>query len=144
MQIKDVMSTDFQWVPPETTLAEAAKLMKDKSIGFIPIGKDDRLIGTLTDRDIVIRGLADSLDLSTASVKNIMTKKLLYCYEDQELDEICMNMAENKIRRLPVVNKEKRLVGIVSLGDLSHGLAQESGQALKCITEGEEPLSKAA
>lgn len=134
MQVKDVMSKSFNWVPPEATLAEAAQIMKDQDIGFLPVGEEDRLIGTLTDRDITIRAVADNLDASS-SVKDVMTSKVMYCYDDQSVDEICSNMADVKVRRLPVVNRNKRLVGTVSLGDLSQKQTQESGEALRCITD---------
>ncbi len=133
MQIKDVMSNNCNWVAPETTLAEAAQIMKDQDIGFLAVGESDRLIGAVTDRDIAIRAVAGNVE-ANSQIRDIMTQKVMYCFEDQNVDEICNNMSDIKVRRLPVVNRDKRLVGTVSLGDLSQGQAQESGQALKNIT----------
>lgn len=134
MQVKDVMSTDCDWIDPQATLSEAATLMKDKDIGFLAIGEGDRLVGAITDRDIVTRALASNADPNVTAVKDIMTPKVMYCYDDQDTDEICSNMSDVKVRRLPVVNRDKRLVGTISLGDLSQANENESGQALKCIT----------
>ena len=144
MQIKDVMSKDYKWIAPETTLAEAATIMKDREIGFLPVGENDRLIGAITDRDIVVRALAGNKDPKIAEVRDSMTPQILYCFDDQSVDEICDNMADIKVRRLPVVNRDKRLVGVVSLGDLSQDQAQESGKALQQITEENQVQSEAA
>ncbi|PCI57288.1 MAG: inosine-5-monophosphate dehydrogenase [Alphaproteobacteria bacterium] len=143
MYIKDVMSTEYQWIAPEATICEAARLMKDQDIGFLPIGENDRLIGTVTDRDITLRAVADNLNTST-QVRDIMTPQLMYCYDDQSVDEICQNMAEIKVRRLPVVNRDKRLVGTVSLGDLAQAQTQQSGEALQSITNCDNAVSQAA
>ena len=143
MQIKDIMSNNCDWIAPESTLAEAAQAMKDKDIGFLPIGENDRLIGVVTDRDITTRAVADNLD-AAVQVRDVMTPKVMYCYDDQSVNEICENMADIKVRRLPVVNRDKRLIGTVSLGDLSQAQAQKSGESLQCITECESKASKAA
>lgn len=144
MQIKDVMTQNCDWIAPETTLAEAAQTMKNKDVGFLPVGENDKLIGTVTDRDIVLRAVAQNAGADTA-VKTVMTPKLMYCYDDQGVDEICKNMAEIKVRRLPVVNRDKRLVGVVSLGDVSQAQAQQSGEALQDITvHADNRITKAA
>jgi CBS domain-containing protein len=117
--IKDVMTPSCQWVSPEASVSEAAKIMRESDVGFLPVGENDRLIGTLTDRDIVTRVVASKKDASEVSVRDAMSKKLLYCYDDQTVDEICQNMAAMQIRRLPVVNRAKRLVGVVSFPDLA-------------------------
>ena len=144
MQIKDVMSKDYKWIAPETTLAEAAKIMKDREIGFLPVGENDRLIGAITDRDIVVRALAGNKDPQIAEVRDSMSPQILYCFEDQDVDEICDNMSDIKVRRLPVVNRDKRLVGVVSLGDLSQDRARKSGETLQHITEGRNAASSQA
>ena len=143
MKIKDVMTKECNWISPNATLAEAAKVMKDKDIGFVAIGENDKLIGTITDRDLAIRAVAENLAPSTA-VKAVMTQKVMYCYEDQSVEEICENMSDIKVRRLPVVNKDKRLVGTVSLGDISQAKAQESGEALQQITVCNKSKARAA
>lgn len=135
MQIKDVMTRDYKWIAPDANLFEAAQIMKEQEVGFLPVGENDRLIGAITDRDIVTRALANNQDPKIAQVRDTMTAKTLYCFEDQSVDEICDNMSDIKVRRLPVVNRDKRLVGIVSLGDLSQNQAQRSGQTLQHITQ---------
>lgn len=135
MEIKDVMTAEYNWIAPNATISEAAKIMQDKDIGFLPVGENDRLIGTLTDRDIVVRSASKNQNPQTQQVKDVMTEKVYYCYDDQNVADICTNMSEIKVRRLPVVNRDKRLVGTVSIGDLAQGQVQESGQALQQITK---------
>lgn len=118
-QIKDIMTRDCKWVAPEMSLGQAARIMADRDFGFLPVGENNRLIGMLTDRDIVIRGVAESCDPETTTVRDVMTPQTLYCYDDQDVEEVCENMAETKVRRMPVMNRSKKLVGVVSLGDLS-------------------------
>ncbi len=145
MQIKDIMTPECNWVAPETSLAQASQQMRDKDIGFLAIGQNDKLIGTITDRDIAIRAVADQKNPESTSVQDVMSQNLYYCYDDQDANEICQNMAEMKVRRMPVVNRDKRLVGLVSLGDLSQAQADQSGQALQTITkENANQASKAA
>ncbi len=115
MKISEVMSRDAKIVPPNTTIGAAAKLMEEHDIGFLPVG-DERLRGAITDRDIAIRAVAHGKDHSTP-VSEIMTDEILYCFEDQDIGEVCHNMAEMQIRRLPVIDRDKRLVGVVSLAD---------------------------
>ncbi len=143
MQIKDVMTPQCDWIAPDASLEQAAKIMKDQDIGFIPVGENDKLIGAVTDRDIVTRAVSAGANPSS-QVRDIMSPQIKYCFEDQSVDEICQNMSEIKVRRLPVVNRDKRLVGVVSLGDLSQGKAQPSGEALQNITEENKRSSQAA
>jgi CBS domain-containing protein len=119
MIVKKCMSTKVSLGRPDMTLLEAAKQMRDGDFGFLPIEKNDRLVGIITDRDIAVRGVAEGYDPNKVKVSDIMSEKVLYCYEDQSLDEVAQNLAENKIRRLPVLNRQKRLVGVLSLGDLA-------------------------
>lgn len=118
-QVKNIMSPSCQWVAPEATIQDAAKMMKDHDIGFLPVGKDDKLIGTITDRDIVLKCVLAGSSPSTAMVKDCMNSKLYYCFDDQSVDEVCESMAEMKVSRFPVVNRAKKLVGVVSYADLS-------------------------
>jgi CBS domain-containing protein len=135
MKVKDVMTRNCIYVSPDTTIAEAAEIMKDQDIGFIPIAEDDKMIGMVTDRDIVIRAVAKKASPDT-DVKSVMSPHTYYCYEDQEAEEACANMADIKVRRLPVVNRDKRLVGVVSLGDISQDVNKvEVGQAMQSITD---------
>jgi CBS domain-containing protein len=133
--IRDVMSKDFKFVTPETSVQEAAQKMRDLDFGFLPVGENDKLIGMITDRDIVIRSSAKGQNPSSTPVRDVMTAKTYYCYDDQSVEEICDNMSEIKVRRLPVVNRDKRLVGVVSLGDVAQAAHRaKTGDALQEIT----------
>jgi CBS domain-containing protein len=119
MKIKDCMSKNWNIVGPETSIAELAKMMRDQDFGFMPVAENDRMIGVVTDRDIVLRCVARGADPIATNVRNVMTARTYYCFDDQTIDEVLDNMSEIQVRRLPVVNRQKRLVGIVSLGDLA-------------------------
>ncbi len=143
--IKDVMSKDFKFITPDQTIQEVAAQMRDGDFGFMPVGENDRLIGMVTDRDITIRCCAAGKDPAKTKVRDVMTPKTFYCYDDQSVEEICDNMSEIKVRRLPVVNREKRLVGVVSLGDVSQACHRaKTGDALQEITVGCATQAKAA
>lgn len=136
--IKDVMTSSCQWISPEASIQDAAKIMKDQDIGFLPVGENDKLIGTITDRDIAIKTAAAGQSPAAAKVRDIMTAKLYYCYDDQGVDDICQNMARMGVTRFPVVNRAKRLVGVVSYADLSASASPavyiESEKQLKSIS----------
>jgi CBS domain-containing protein len=119
MQVKQAMHAGAQWVEPGTPLLELARLMRDHNIGAIPIGENDRLVGMVTDRDIVCRGLALGLDLGKATARDVMSKGVFYCKDTQDVADAARTMEQNKVRRLPVINDNKRLVGILSVGDIS-------------------------
>lgn len=132
--IKEIMTSPAEYVAPTTAIADAAELMRDHDIGVLPIGKDDHLIGVITDRDIVTRGVAKHLDLDSVQVGSIMSEGVLYCHQDDDMDQVANNMAEQRVHRLPVVDENKRLVGMVSTGDLaSRGSAESAGLALSGI-----------
>jgi CBS domain-containing protein len=121
MKVKEAMHKGVDWVSPDTPVTELAKLMREHDIGAIPIGENDRLIGMVTDRDIVCKGLAqDSFDAGRATARDIMTPGIHCCREDDTLAKAVQHMETLKIRRLPVINRSKRMVGILSLGDVSH------------------------
>jgi CBS domain-containing protein len=121
MKVKDVMHKGVDWVSPETPVAEIARLMREHDIGSIPIGEDDHLVGMVTDRDIVCKGLArKGFDASRTMAKDVMTEGIHCCREDDDLAKAMHHMESLKVRRLPVINKSKRMVGIISLGDVSH------------------------
>ncbi len=131
MKVSNVMTKKVDMIGPDTTLAEVARRMRDDDVGSLPIADEDRLVGMITDRDIVIRALAAGKSPDQATVREAMSDRVLYCFEDQELDEIAHNMANNQVRRLPVLNRDKRLVGIISLGDLgAAGARGAAGEAL--------------
>jgi len=121
MKVKEVMHKGVDWVSPDTPVIELAKLMRGHDIGCIPIGEDDRLIGMVTDRDIVCKGLASNdFDARRAKASDVMTEGIHCCREDDDLAKAVLHMEKLQDRRLPVINKSKRMVGIISLGDVSH------------------------
>lgn len=119
MKVKQAMHPGAQWVEPGTPLVTLAQLMRQHNIGAIPIGENDRLVGMVTDRDIVCRGLAAGLDLNSATAGDVMSKGIFYCKESEEVAEAARTMEQNKVRRLPVISEDKRLVGVLSIGDIS-------------------------
>jgi CBS domain-containing protein len=121
MKVKDAMHKGVDWVGPDTPVSELAKLMRDHDVGAIPIGENDRLVGMVTDRDIVCKGLAqDDFDARRATARDVMTAEIHCCREDDDLAKAVRHMEKLKIRRLPVINKSKRMTGMLSLGDVSH------------------------
>jgi CBS domain-containing protein len=126
MKVKGVMHKGVDWVNPDTPVTELAKLMREHDIGCIPIGEDDRLIGMVTDRDIVCKGLASkNLNAGRATARDVMTEGIHCCREDDDLAKAIHHMERLEVRRLPVINKSKRMVGIVSLGDVSHSASSD-------------------
>jgi CBS-domain-containing membrane protein len=137
MLIKEVMTRDVDTIAPDTTLEVAARHMRDRDIGSLPVGENDKLVGMVTDRDIVLNAVATARDPTTTTARDVMSPKMLYCFEDQSVEDVLANMADVQVRRLPVVNREKRLVGIVSIGDLAKkSPAKQTGEALKDISTG--------
>lgn len=121
MKVKEAMHKGVDWVAPDTPLVDLAKLMRQHDIGAIPIGENDRLVGMVTDRDIVCKGLAeDGFDARRATARDVMNLGIHCCSEDDDLAKAVRHMEALRIRRLPVINKSKRMVGILSLGDISH------------------------
>ncbi|HZU90974.1 MAG TPA: CBS domain-containing protein [Stellaceae bacterium] len=118
MQIRDVMTRDAQLINPDDTIQRAARLMAEGDCGVLPVADGDRLVGMLTDRDLAIRGLAEGKG-PYAKVRDVMTPEVKYCFEDEDTEHVAENMADLQVRRLPVMDRNKRLVGIVSLGDLA-------------------------
>lgn len=118
MKISDIMTRDVHLLSPDQTIREAAGIMADIDAGSLPVGENDRLVGMVTDRDIVVRAVAQGKSLDTP-VADVMTREMLYCFESDGIDDVARNMAKAQVRRLPVINRAKRLVGIVSLGDLA-------------------------
>ena len=125
-KVQIAMHKGVEWAGPDTPVAELAKLMRKDDIGAIPIGENDQLIGMVTDRDIVCRGLAeDSFDARRATARDVMTQGIHCCREDDNLAKAVRHMEELKVRRLPVINKNKRMVGILSLGDVSYSASDD-------------------
>jgi CBS domain-containing protein len=119
MQLRDVMTRDVKVIRPDAPIRDAARRMREIDVGPIPVCDGDRLVGLLTDRDITIRAVAEGRDPNTTCVRDVMTPDVACCFEDQDIEQAAALMEERQIRRLPVLNKAKRLVGIVSLGDLA-------------------------
>jgi len=119
MLVKECMTKNVVLGNPNITLREAAQKMKFGNFGILPIAENERLVGMLTDRDIAVRAVAEGKDPKQSMVGDFMTKKVLYCYEDQSDKEVLKNLGDSQIRRLPVLNRDKKLVGILSLGDLA-------------------------
>jgi CBS domain-containing protein len=134
MMIKDTMSRDVRTVAPESTIREAARMMADADVGALPVAAGDRLAGMVTDRDIAVRGIAAGKGPDT-TVGEVMSHEVLYCHEDEDVTDVCANMADIQVRRLPVVDADKRLVGIVSLADIALAAdSDDAGNALEGIT----------
>lgn len=135
-QLKDVMSYDVQVISPEATLQEAAARMRDAGCGMLPVGENDRMIGAVTDRDITVRAVAEGKGGDTL-VREVMSEDVIWCYEDDTVEKGAEMMSQCQVRRLPVVNSDKRLVGIVSLGDFAVAAddIQPSADALVGISQ---------
>lgn len=133
MKVKDVMHKGAVWVEPDTALSTVARKMKREDVGAIPVGENDRLIGMVTDRDICCRAVANGRDLKQLTARDVMTGPIVYCRSDQGLNQAVAIMRKAKVRRLPVINERHRLVGMLSLGDISAKAASASAQALKSL-----------
>jgi CBS domain-containing protein len=135
MKVREAMTRDVRLARPDQSIREIARLMAELDIGAVPVEEADRLVGMITDRDIAVRAVAEGRGPDT-KVSDVMSREIMYCYEDQSIDEVTRNMADIRVRRLPVVNRDKRLVGILSLGDLAiDATAQdEAGEALGGIS----------
>jgi CBS domain-containing protein len=142
MQTKDIMTANVECVRPNATLQEAARKMRDLDVGPLPVcGDDDRLAGIITDRDIAVRAVAEGKDPRTTAVREVMTEEIISCFEDQDVDDAARVMEQRQVRRLVVLNRDKRLVGIVSLGDLAveAGARPTAGEVLREISEPSVP-----
>jgi CBS domain-containing protein len=144
MKLRNVMTRNVEVIQPDAPLQQAAQKMKSLDVGSLPVCDGQRLVGMITDRDIVVRAVAESdgRQVNQFTVQDVMTGKVVYCYEDDDIDEAARIMSEEQIRRLPVLNRDKRLVGIVALGDVAvdTGDPALSGKALKDISKPAEPV----
>jgi CBS domain-containing protein len=120
MKVKNSMHKGAHWVSPDTPVTALAKMMREQDIGAIPIGENDRLIGMVTDRDIALRAVAEGQDISRLTARNVMTEGIAWCRDTDEVSQAIQIMGSKQIRRLPVIDKDKRMVGILSLGDVAH------------------------
>ncbi|MGE4064756.1 MAG: CBS domain-containing protein [Rhodospirillaceae bacterium] len=138
MKVSEVMTPCVEVVSPADPIVRAACLMRDKEIGFLPVIEGEKLVGGVTDRDIVIRGVADGL-AAQGTIRDVMTKGAHYCFEDEDLDAAADKMSESQIRRLPVFSRANKLVGVLSLGDISQANEDEAGNTLEQVTEAGGP-----
>lgn len=131
MKVEECMTREVRTISPQTSIRDAARMMASMDVGALPVGEDDRLIGMITDRDIAIRAVAEGKSPDT-SIRDVMSDSVKYCFADEEVKHVADNMGDIQLRRLPVLNREKRLVGIVALGDLAVGKADKRtvGKAL--------------
>ncbi len=139
-RIADIMSTDVSTIQPQESLRRAAQCMRELDVGSLPVWDGARLLGMLTDRDIVVRGIADGLDPDAACVSDIMTPEVQTCAPEQDTEDVKRLMGRLRLRRLPIVDADQRLVGIVSLGDLVVRQPGHIDQALRDICEPELPM----
>lgn len=136
MKIEDIMSPYVRCVQSDVTLAEAAVVMRDMDVGALPICEQGRLVGMLTDRDVTVRAVAECRDPRFTTVKQVMSPGVIYLFADQAVEDATELMEMKQVRRLPILNREKRLVGIVSLGDVAvHSSNELSGEALKVMSQ---------
>jgi CBS domain-containing protein len=134
MQVKEKMHKGVEWVSPNTPITILAQKMLQSDIGAIPVGENDRLVGMVTDRDIAVRGVANGGDIAKLTARDVMTMGVIWCRDSEDLEDAARIMESRKVRRLPVINENKRMVGILSLGDISHaaswGIAAEVMKAV--------------
>lgn len=135
MNVKDIMNPTSEVISASTTLKEAGAKMAKSGVGFLLVGENDELKGTVTDRDIVVRAVSLGKNMESTPVSEVLSGTLLYCYEDNDVEEVAQNMAEQQVRRMAVVNDDKRLIGVVSIGDMAQHLRPDTvGQVLRGIT----------
>lgn len=134
MKLKDIETKNPQVINPDQTVTEAARKMKEIDVGMLPVCDGHHLLGAITDRDIVIRAIADGRNPLSTKVQEVMTHEIHYCFEDDDVKDAARLMEEKQIRRLPVVNRENQLVGIVSLGDLA--LRSDDDEMAEEVLEG--------
>ncbi|MBB4018613.1 CBS domain-containing protein [Chelatococcus caeni] len=133
MRVSEAMTRNVSIARPDQSIQEAARMMADIDAGILPVGDNDRLVGMITDRDIAVRAVAAGKG-PDAQVADVMTRDVCYCFDDEDLDDVAHNLGEQQIRRIPVVNRDKRLVGILSLGDLAIMQQGPAGEALAGIS----------
>ena len=135
MKIREIMTTNVECDSPATSIEDLAQKMKTLDVGFLAVCENDRLVGTVTDRDIVIRAIASERDISSVTAREIMTHDVFWCHENDDLKDVAEKMREKDVRRMLILNRDKRLVGVVSIGDLAKVEEGESGKTLRDISE---------
>ena len=136
MHIRDVMTIGVRMIPPDASIFQIARHMRDEDIGAMPVVENDKLVGIVTDRDIVLRALAAYPEERRTTARDVMSTRLLYCFDDQSVEDVLDNMGDRQVRRMPVVDRDKRLVGVVSLGDLAvSSTPDRTGYSLSMISQ---------
>ena len=136
MKVKDAMHRGVEWREPGTPVKEIAKVMRESDVGAVPISEAGRLVGIITDRDIACRAVANGNDIDKLTAADIMTQGIIYCTEGEDVEDAVHLMEDNQIRRLPVLDDEKRMVGMLSLGDLTHSVSRELvGELAEAVAE---------
>lgn len=136
MRVSEAMTRDVKVANPNQSLHDVAKIMADDDVGSLPVGENDRLVGMITDRDIAIRAVAQGKSPDTTKVRDVMSEDVKYCFDDQDIAEVARNMGDIQVHRLPVVNHDKRLVGIIALADIANTAGAEvAGDAVQGICE---------
>jgi CBS domain-containing protein len=141
MLLREIMTRSVEVIRPDATLQDAAERMRSLDVGSLPVCDGERLVGMITDRDITVRATAKGSDPSTTQVRDVMTDEVVYCFEDQNVEEAARLMSERQIRRLVILNRDKRLVGIVAMADLAVDTDDEemSGEVLEAVSEPSAP-----
>ena len=135
MKVNEIMHKGVEWVSPDTSVVALAKKMKKFDVGALPVGENDRLIGMVTDRDVAVRAIANGKDVSKLIARDIMTRGIIWCRADSSAEEAVPLMETKKVRRLPVIDKNKRMIGMLSLGDISHAASQRtSAELMKAVS----------
>jgi CBS domain-containing protein len=135
MKVKEVMHKGAEWASPQTPVTDVARKMRDLDIGAIPVGENDRLIGMVTDRDIACRGVANGEDAAKLTARDVMSRGIFYCNDAEDLEDALRIMEQKRVRRLPVINDQKRMVGMLSLGDIAHAASHElSGEVTAAVS----------
>jgi CBS domain-containing protein len=135
MQVQEIMSRTVELVDPNTTIRDAARKMRADNLGALPVSENDRLVGMVTDRDIVMRGVAADRSAGNTTVREVMSEHVYWCFNDADVSDAAKIMAEHQVRRLPVVNQDRRLVGVVALADLGRNGEDAAKGALRGISE---------
>ena len=135
MRVSEAMTRDVRVATPGQTIRDVARIMAEIDAGSMPVGENDRLVGMITDRDIAIRAVAQGKGPDTPVREVMSDSKVLYCFEDDDLNNVAKNMGDEQVRRLPVVNKDKRLVGIVSIGNIAQRESKSAGKAVRGVTK---------
>jgi CBS domain-containing protein len=136
MDVAEAMHAGVEWRGPETSVAELSRIMREHDVGAVPIGENDRLIGMVTDRDLALRALDGARDPATLTARDVMTEGIVYCRTSEDIADAIMLMEQKRIRRLPVIDDDKRMVGMLSLGDAVHAVSQSmAGELARAVSD---------